>query len=140
MSYLKRYRQYAIGFLLGCTTTIGAALLWFSGDVTIKEHGEVVITNFPKWIKTASFDNDLVTISVTDFTYHRDVPFEPNLQVTCKDREYGSIVGMPYKEHFFFQYENSSKGLFGTPPINDVHGIHPATKIKEAQQDAPRNH
>lgn len=137
MKDLKSYWHLAIGFLLGCSATVGAALLWLSGGVTLKEHGEVVITDFPKWIKTATLYNDLVTISVTDFTYHRDVPFEPNLHVACKDREYGSIVGAPYKEHFFFQYENSIQGLFGTPPINDVHGIHPATKIKEAQQDAP---
>jgi hypothetical protein len=137
MKHFKSYWQLAIGILLGCSATVGAALLWLSSGVTLKGHGEVVITDFPKWIKTATFDNDLVTISVTDFTYHRDVAFEPNLQVTCKDREYGSIVGMPYKEHFFFQYENSSKGLIGTPPINDVNGIHPTTKIKEAQQDAP---
>jgi hypothetical protein len=133
MKRLKIHWQFTVGILVGSLTTVGAELLWLSGNVTLKEHGEVVVTDFPKCIKTATFENDLVTISVTDFTYHRDVSFEPNLQVTCKDREYGSIVGMPYEDYFFFQYENSYKGLFGTPPINDVYGIHPTTKIKAQQ-------
>ena len=129
--------QFAAGILVGFLVAVGAAFLWLGGSVAIRDHGEVFFTNYPKWIKTVTFENDLVTISVTDFTYHRDVAFEPNFHATCKNNKYGSIVGMPYKENFFFQYENINKGLITPPPLNDVDGIHPTTKSKEAQQDAP---
>lgn len=122
--------------LIGCLTTVGAMVLWLLPAVSLKKHGEVVFTDYPKGINTVTFENDLVKIWVSDFTYQREVDFEPNFIATCKDPEYGSLWGMPYDDQYFFLYTNTSKGLFKEPPINDVHGTHPLTKIKEAQQGA----
>ena len=72
---------------------------------------------------------------MTDFTFHRDVPFEVNFRAICKDRKYGEMWGTPWKDHFFFEYKNSSEGVFNAPPINDVYGSHPTTILK-AQQGA----
>ena len=107
--------------------------IWLGGRVSLRPHGEVVFTDFPSGVKTITMENDIVSISTTDFTYHRDVPFEANLRVTCKDTDYGEFLGMPWKGHFYFQYENDRQARRITAPINDVHGIHPTT-IAQAQQ------
>ena len=134
MINIKRSWPFISGLIVGCLATIIATLIWLLPSVSLKKHGQLVLTDFPIGINTVTFENDLVTISITDFTFQRDVPFEPNLQARCKDYEYGSIIGMPYEGHFFFQYENSKEGLYGMPPINDVNGTYPSTKIKQAQQ------
>ena len=136
MINVKKYWPFIVGVIVGCLATIVAVAIWLLPSVSLKKHGELVITDFPAGINTATFENDLVIISVTDFAFSRDVPFELNLQAACRDPEYGSIIGMPYENHFFFQYENNIEGIYGMPPINDVNGTHPSTKIKKAQQGA----
>ena len=111
--------------------TFLALFLWLSDSISFKKPSELVVTGFPRGINTVTFENDLVSLNVVKLAYHRDVPFELNFIATCKDREYGSIIGMPHDSHFFFQYENLSKGQYSTAPINDIHGIHPTTKSKE---------
>lgn len=131
MKIVTKYKQFLAGVLVGCLIVLGAALLWLSGGLTLKKHGEVVFSDFPKWIRTVTFENDLATVSVSDFTYDRDIPFELHFTATCKDKEYGSIIGAPYQKHFYFEYVNTMKGLVGSSPLNDVQGIHPRTKMSE---------
>lgn len=139
MTRMNRKWTFGIGILCGCLTTVLATILWLSPAVTLKKGGEVVFTDYPKGINTVTFENDLVKIWVTDFTNQRDIAFEPNFIATCKDHDYGSMWGMPYEDHYFFLYTNISRGLTSEPPINDVHGTHPLTKARKAQQDAPSN-
>ncbi len=114
-----------------------ALILWFMPALSFKKHGELIFTDLPKGINTVTFKNDLVDISVTDLPFDRDVPFEINLIAQCKDHKYGSMWGYPHNGIFYFEYKNTTKDIYNSPPINDIDSSHPRTKIKMAQQDAP---
>ena len=51
--------KFVTGILVGCIITVLVALLWLSSGVSLKRHGEVVVTDFPMGISTVTLENDL---------------------------------------------------------------------------------
>ena len=125
------------GLLCGFTFPILAAVVWIGGGISLREHGEVVVEAFPKGINTLTVQNNIVEISTTNLTMHRDVPLELNLTVNCRDQNYGSLYGLPWREKFFFVYENEHDSRSDDLPLNDIHGVHPTTRLKLGEQDVP---
>ena len=139
MKPLKAYWQLAVGLLIGSLGISAIILIWLSGSISLDRHGMVVVTDFPKGIKRVHFEHDLVNITVINEAHYPDFQFKPVLLARCKDREYGSITGITYKERFIFHFDNISKGIYRAAPINDIHKVYPSNSIKEAQQAAPSN-